>query len=229
MMVWPSGVALSSISDATIPPALGRLSTTTCCPQLSDIFWPTRRPRKSIALPAETVTSMRMGLVGNFSCASPAPAASNSAAAIVKVHVTFIISSSVCTCLDGASLSLGRNADVLHQLLILHEFCLQQRLKLFRCAACRFGALAQESLVGVGGLEDIRYVLVQLLHNTARRLGRSHDAEPTFGLKTRQSGLRDRRHIGQRRRALGGTDRKRTQLAVPQHRHDGGQRKNVHL
>src|SRR5258705_8968760 len=101
-----------------VPPALGRLSTTTCWPQLSIIFSPTQRARMSVWLPAENGTSMRIGLAGNFSCAVTAPAANSSTDATVIFFTMVMIFSSVCRFLNG-TLLLGRNAGVLHQLLIL--------------------------------------------------------------------------------------------------------------
>jgi hypothetical protein len=47
-----------------MPPALGRLSTTTCWPQLFVISEPIIRARRSVALPAVKGTIMRIGRVG---------------------------------------------------------------------------------------------------------------------------------------------------------------------
>src|SRR5687768_10435569 len=49
------------------PPAPGRLSTITCCPQRSESFWATKRDAKSDVLPGEPAMR-RTGRVG-YSCA----------------------------------------------------------------------------------------------------------------------------------------------------------------
>jgi hypothetical protein len=47
-----------------MPPALGRLSTTICCPQLFVISGPIMRASRSVALPAVNGTIMRIGREG---------------------------------------------------------------------------------------------------------------------------------------------------------------------
>ncbi len=60
--------------EAIVPPALGRLSTTTCWPDFSVIFSPIQRASMSVWLPAANGTSMRTGRVG-YGSAAPALAA----------------------------------------------------------------------------------------------------------------------------------------------------------
>ena len=67
--VCPSGVALATVFAASVPPAPGRFSTTTGCPQRSPSLGPIMRAEMSVALPAENGTTMRTGLLGNFCCA----------------------------------------------------------------------------------------------------------------------------------------------------------------
>src|SRR5215510_9491434 len=65
MRVCPSGLDAATMPPAIVPPALGRLSTITCCPQDSVSFGPIKRERTSLALPAENGTMIRMGRAGN--------------------------------------------------------------------------------------------------------------------------------------------------------------------
>jgi hypothetical protein len=62
--VCPSGDAPATMTPATVPPALGRLSITICCPQLSSILGAIMRARMSLALPGVNGTTMRIGPVG---------------------------------------------------------------------------------------------------------------------------------------------------------------------
>src|SRR5436305_8391905 len=48
-----------------VPPAPGRFSTTTGCPQYSESFWPNVRARMSVALPAVNGTMIFTGFVGH--------------------------------------------------------------------------------------------------------------------------------------------------------------------
>src|SRR4051812_31888033 len=62
--VYPSGLALAVISNATTPPAPGRLSTTTCWCHRSDSFLPMIRAATSVPPPGLKPTSSRTGLRG---------------------------------------------------------------------------------------------------------------------------------------------------------------------
>jgi hypothetical protein len=64
MSVCPSGAAVATMLPATVPPALGRSSTTTCWPHVSLNFGPTVRARMSAALPGVNGTIMRIGREG---------------------------------------------------------------------------------------------------------------------------------------------------------------------
>jgi hypothetical protein len=87
--VWPSGAALATIPPATVPPALGRLSTTTCCPQASRSFGPIMRARRSLALPAVNGTTMRIGRAG-YSAAVAGPVKETANIAI-NVRICIVI------------------------------------------------------------------------------------------------------------------------------------------
>ncbi|MNC88225.1 hypothetical protein D3C83_40200 [compost metagenome] len=62
--VWPSGSALATISVAMMPPALGRLSMTTCWPSDTLIFCATARAVMSPTPPGPNGTRKRIGRVG---------------------------------------------------------------------------------------------------------------------------------------------------------------------
>src|SRR5215813_2245000 len=59
--VWPSGSALATCSSATLPPAPVRFSTTIGSPVCLPSQSPARRPRTSVAAPAATGTTIRIG------------------------------------------------------------------------------------------------------------------------------------------------------------------------
>src|SRR5262245_41587127 len=66
---------------ATVPitaPAPGRLSTITCCPQFSLIFWATMRARISVEVPGVNCAMMRIGRVGYSGGAATSAAGSDS-------------------------------------------------------------------------------------------------------------------------------------------------------
>src|ERR1043166_2730216 len=71
-MVWPSGAALATSSVAMMLPAPGLASTITCWPQVSVIFWPMMRARKSPPLLAEEPTMKWFALAG-YACARASP------------------------------------------------------------------------------------------------------------------------------------------------------------
>jgi hypothetical protein len=62
--VWPSGAARAAAAAAMIPPAWGRLSTTTGWPSRNRSFSATRRAGMSIELPAAAETIRRIGRSG---------------------------------------------------------------------------------------------------------------------------------------------------------------------
>src|SRR5688572_11464040 len=72
---------------ANVPPPPGRLSTTTCWPQVSLIFNAIRRARRSVALPAVNGMIRRTGLVGKFCdvCAAIPGAAASAMPVATKV------------------------------------------------------------------------------------------------------------------------------------------------
>src|ERR1019366_3755727 len=99
--VYPSGAARAASAAPTVPPAPGRLSMMTCCPQAAVSFCPTMRARKSVEPPGGKGTMTRMVLLG-YACASAPPAGVTSKAAmntsLVKLDREFIF---VFPCLRG--------------------------------------------------------------------------------------------------------------------------------
>jgi hypothetical protein len=67
--VCPSGSARATISPATMPPALGLLSTTTDWPKDSESFCATVRAVMSAAPPAALGTTSFKDLLGKVGCA----------------------------------------------------------------------------------------------------------------------------------------------------------------
>src|SRR5687767_2186888 len=63
--------------------------------------------------------------------------------------------------------------------------------------------------------ERLSELRVQAVDDRARRAGRRRRPEPLHGFVSRQARLLDRRHIGQRRRALARSDGEHLELAGP--------------
>ena len=62
--VWPSAGAVTAMREPSVPPAPGRLSTTTCWPKNSTVFWATTRASMSVAPPTGNGTIMRTARLG---------------------------------------------------------------------------------------------------------------------------------------------------------------------
>src|SRR5688500_8666617 len=93
---------------ASVPPPPARLSTTTCCPQVSVIFVATLRARRSVALPAVNGMMRRTGLVGKSCGACPAGTDDAASASAIAVAVA-----DVALCKEGMGLLLiETNAQV---------------------------------------------------------------------------------------------------------------------
>src|SRR5687767_3460289 len=63
-MVWPSGSARATVSEARMPPAPGMFSTTTCCPRPSLILGARVRVVMSAMPPGPNGRTIRTGLLG---------------------------------------------------------------------------------------------------------------------------------------------------------------------
>ncbi len=62
--VYPSAALCATACEPIVPPAPGRFSTTTFCPNFSPSFCESARARMSVAPPAGKGTIMRTGLLG---------------------------------------------------------------------------------------------------------------------------------------------------------------------
>src|SRR6266576_1819708 len=93
-----------------VPPAPGRFSMTTGCPQYSESFWPNVRARMSVALPAVNGTMILTGFVGH-ACAL-ANEAHSAQSAITATRTIFMVVSSTQSVADrhifGKELDAGR-------------------------------------------------------------------------------------------------------------------------
>src|SRR5262249_40785224 len=80
---YPSGGALATRSEPTVPPAPLGFSTTTCWPRTSLSPWARMRPATSLGPPAANGTTRVSGRVGKF-CAGAVPAEASSASIAPK-------------------------------------------------------------------------------------------------------------------------------------------------
>src|SRR5436190_11962708 len=104
---------------ATVPPALGRLSTTTCCPQCSAILGPSKRAMMSVELPAVNGTTIRIGLLGYPRASRCAPVASliaitATAIAVTATSRTVNVGHIICRCQTLRSFGQDLREHVVH-------------------------------------------------------------------------------------------------------------------
>src|SRR5687767_15951185 len=85
--VWPSGVASATIFVPIVPPAPGRLSTTTCCPRSSESLTDRMRAMMSGWPPEVKPVVRRTGRVGNAAAESGADFCAQNAA-LLATHKT---------------------------------------------------------------------------------------------------------------------------------------------
>src|SRR4029450_166538 len=108
---------------------------------------------------------------------------------------------------------VGPGAALLHYLVPFGEIGKHELAEFFRTAADRISALGKYALTHVGLLDDSHQLLVQPCEYRRRQFCRRGDAVPPQYVKSRQTGLGNGRNVLESRRALGRSDRNRTQLS----------------
>src|SRR5262249_55298551 len=87
---YPSGGALATRSEPTVPPAPLGFSTTTCWPSTSLSPWARMRPATSLGPPAANGTTRVSGRLGKF-CAEAMPVEASSASSAAKAGTRGLI------------------------------------------------------------------------------------------------------------------------------------------
>src|SRR5262245_35497845 len=191
-----------------LPPAPPRLSTTTCCPQTSVNFWPSRRAIVSVAAPGGNGTMMRIGRPGYCcSAACAVGSAQTDARAPTMILVTTFIFPPRCSrALCYVADSIGANAGFLRHFRVLREIGLENSRGLLRARSHDFCSERRHALLDVGQGERLQHFLVELHDDLARRLGGSHRAVPRTHRVSRNARFCNGRYLGQDGGALFGRD-----------------------
>ena len=177
-----------------LPPAPGRLSTTTLWPQASVRCFATSRARMSVAPPGGNGTTSRIGLVGYAGACAIANSGKRDAGDAEQAcsknvrnrsHVDFLRVSITCV-------ARRQSTFAPETLTIRAYFGISLWMNAANCSGV-VGAgsapCAVKPLAHVGRIEDLRDLGVPLRDDVLRRAGRREQAEPRRDVEARQARL----------------------------------------
>src|SRR5215471_12041107 len=118
-----------------LPPAPPRLSTTTCCPHVSNILWASRREMMSVAAPGANGTMIRIGRDGYAVSAACRASGSTSAASPESSLFVVNLMASSGSSAGRRRPSLGRDVGVLDDPGVTRRLGRDELRELFRRAA----------------------------------------------------------------------------------------------